>query len=289
MSLNKSRVTNALQGRGGFSIVPNELWRLDIPTMAKTIWAYLLSQHPEWDCSRNNIARNLGIGRQTVTDLLNLLSGLGMVKVDSSQKSWAIEMVPPSEWKVSEIPQDKEIEEAIIREEPKTPTGLHRDRSPPRPVLTETTSKKREEKREKFSQEDIYRKWLAEVPERPDFKACYEELLVLFESLRVEGFSSSDLSSSFRKRVLARWERSKYPERHATLWDKALGATFSSNLVLAVPEVKEGGGVKIKRQDGQISLDTAIAMTTDDDIVERMMRDYDELGKRPNLEGSESE
>jgi len=149
-------------------------------------------------------------------------------------------------------------------------------------TATQIRIEEREEKREKFSQDDIYRKWLAEVPERPDFKACYEELLVLFESLKVAGHSSGEISSSFRKKVLSRWERSKYPERHVTLWDKALGATFGSGLVLAVPEVKEGGGVKIKKQDGQITIETAIAMTTDDDIVERMMREYEEIRNRPS-------
>lgn len=283
MSLNKNRVTNALQGRGGFSIVPNELWRLDVPTMAKTIWAYLLSQPPEWDCSRNNIARNLQIGRQTVTDLLQVLSERNMLKVEEGGRgSWKIEMLPPAEWKVAEIDQEKPV--AVHREEPSPTTGLDGDRSRLEPVSVKPTSKKREEKKEKFSQDEVYRKWLAEVPERPDFKACYEELLVLFESLKGEGYGSADISSSFRKKVLARWERSKYPDRHATLFDKALGAAFGSDIVLAVPEMKDSSGVKIKRQDGQITIDTALAMTTDDDVIQRMMREYDELRSRPTLE-----
>ena len=138
---------------------------------------------------------------------------------------------------------------------------------------------KREEKT-KNSQEDVYRKWLAEVPERPDFKACYDELLVLFESLKVSGYSSSDISTSFKKKILRRWERSKFPQRHEDLWDKASGATFSSGIELAVPEIKEHAGVKVLRNDGQITIDTALKMVTDDDVIERMMREYEEIMKQ---------
>lgn len=140
-------------------------------------------------------------------------------------------------------------------------------------------NKKREETT-KFSQEDIYRKWISEVPERPDFKACYEELLVLFESLKVSGYSSSDISPSFKKKILRRWERSKFPQRHEDWWDKALGATFSSGIELAVPEIKEETGVKVSRNDGQITIETALKMVTDDDVIERMMREYEEILKQ---------
>ncbi len=122
-----------------------------------------------------------------------------------------------------------------------------------------------------------------------DFKACYEELLVLFESLKVSGYSSSDISTSLKKKVMARWERSKFPERHVLLWDKALGATFNSDIELAVPEVKEGNGVKVTRNDGQITIDTALRMLTPDDEIERMMREYDEVRSKPNVGSYEDE
>ena len=102
--------------------------------------------------------------------------------------------------------------------------------------------------------------------------------------MKGEGYGSADVSSSFRKKILARWERSKYPDRHATLFDKALGAAFGSGIVLAVPEMKDSSGVKIKRQDGQITIDTALAMATDDDVIQQMMREYDELRNRPTIE-----
>jgi hypothetical protein len=145
-------------------------------------------------------------------------------------------------------------------------------------------NKKREEK-EKFSQDDIYRKWLSEVPERPDFRSCYEELLVLFESLKTSGYSGSDITPSFKKKVLRRWERSKFPQRHEDWWDKAIGATFSSGIELAVPEVKEEKGVKVSRIDGQITIDTALKMATDDSVIEEMMREYERIRSSGPREG----
>jgi hypothetical protein len=153
-------------------------------------------------------------------------------------------------------------------------------------------SNKNKEKREeeKISQEDIYRKWLSEIPEQPDFKSCYEELLVLFESLKSCGFSESDISSSLKKKIMSRWSRSKYPDKHAAWWDKAIGATFNSKVALVIPEMKESSGVKIRRQDGQISIDAAIAITTSDDVIQQMMREYDEIRSRSALpEGFENE
>jgi hypothetical protein len=145
-------------------------------------------------------------------------------------------------------------------------------------------NKKREEK-EKFSQDDIYRKWLSEVPERPDFKSCYEELLVLFESLKTSGYSGNDISPSFKKKVLRRWERSKFPQRHEDWWDKAIGSTFSSGIELSVPEVKEEKGVKVTRIDGQITIDAALRMATDDSVIEEMMREYERIRSSGPREG----
>lgn len=142
---------------------------------------------------------------------------------------------------------------------------------------TQIRIEEKKEEKTKFSQEDIYRRWLAEVPERPDFKSCYDELLVLFESLKTSGFSSADISPSFKKKILRRWERSKFPQRHEDWWDKALGATFNADIELAVPEVREERGVKVSKMDGQITIETALKMVTDDDVIEEMMREHERI------------
>ena len=150
---------------------------------------------------------------------------------------------------------------------------------------TQIRIEEEKEEKTKFSQDDIYRKWLSEVPERPDFKACYEELLVLFESLKTSGYSGGDIAPSFKKKVLRRWERSKFPQRHEDWWEKAVGATFGSDIELAVPEVKEEKGVKVTRIDGQISIDAALKMATDDSVIEEMMREYERIRSSGPREG----
>lgn len=299
MSLGKNKVNAALQARGGFSIVPNELWRMDIPYAAKTIWAYLLSQHPDWVCSRNNIARNLKLGRKGVTEMLKLLSDREMISIKVGKKStWHIEMLPPESWKVEEVKGQDSEEECVLEDTEITETGSNRDRFYLEPVSVDPTSntrieekenekvssKKEEQTKQNPSLDDIYRRWLSEIPERPDFKVCYEELLVLFESLKTSGYTSNDISPSFKKKLLKRWERSKYPDKHQAWLDKALGATFCEEVKLSVPELKVPNGVKIKRNDGQITLDTALKMLTDDDEIARMMREYETLRNTPREE-----
>jgi len=150
---------------------------------------------------------------------------------------------------------------------------------------TQIRIEEREKREEKFSQEDIYRKWLAEVPERPDFKSCYDELMVLFESLKKSGHIGGDITSSFKRKVMRRWERSKFPQRHEDLWEKAIGATFNSAIELSVPEIKEERGVKVSRIDGQISIDAALRMATDDSVIEEMIREYERIRSSGPREG----
>lgn len=142
----------------------------------------------------------------------------------------------------------------------------------------------KENREREISQEDVYRKWLSEIEDVPVYQRCYEELLVLFESLKSCGVSSEDIMPSFKRKVLARWSKSKYPERQLELWDKAFGATFNSDIELSVPELKEPKGVKVKSYDGQITIDTALKLTSPDDEIEKMMREYEEIMNRDRVD-----
>jgi hypothetical protein len=142
----------------------------------------------------------------------------------------------------------------------------------------------KENRKREISQEDVYRKWLSEISSTPVYQKCYEELLVLFESLKSCEILPDDLLPSFKKKVLSRWSKSKYPERQIEMWDKAFGATFNSDIELSVPEVKEPQGVKTKSFDGQITIDTAIKMLSPDDEIEKMMQEYEEIKKRDRVD-----
>jgi hypothetical protein len=100
MSINKKNHVDFLQKRGKFSMVPNEIWEtVDLDHIGKFIWMYILSQDPNWSSSRNNIARNLGIAKDTVTKYINLLIKLNMLKISvSGRHSWDFEIMPPDHW-----------------------------------------------------------------------------------------------------------------------------------------------------------------------------------------------
>lgn len=99
MSINKKSINDFIQKRGSFTMVPNEIWELNnIDHLSKVIWCYLYSQDPDWSSSRNNVARNLGMGVHTVSNHVNKLEELGMVVVDRTQESWSFEILPPDKW-----------------------------------------------------------------------------------------------------------------------------------------------------------------------------------------------
>ncbi len=99
MSIEKSKYLQELDDRGGYGRLPNEIWEMKIDHIAKIIWAYLVSQKPSWDSSRNNISRNLDIHKDTVSKHVEALEQLNMIKViKGTNNAWSFEIVPPSGW-----------------------------------------------------------------------------------------------------------------------------------------------------------------------------------------------
>lgn len=123
--------------------------------------------------------------------------------------------------------------------------------------------------------EDVYSSWLSQIPERCDFKACYDELLLLFGTLHANGLTNTDISASLKKKVMSRWSKSKYPDKHAEHWDRASGAVFGKSISLVVPDMPLVNDLaKAKPMDGTWSVDMALAHTMEDDDVQRMVEEY---------------
>jgi hypothetical protein len=99
MSVTKTKVTSEIKGRGHFAIIPNEIWATDIPFEAKVIWVYLMAQGESWDSSQNNLVRRFGMGKKTMSDLLNTLEKYGFIIMKKKgPKGTKFEMLPPSSW-----------------------------------------------------------------------------------------------------------------------------------------------------------------------------------------------
>lgn len=100
MSVNKKSYNDEMQERGSYAIIPNEIWeRSDLDHTAKVIWCYVLSRKADWQSSRNNIARNLNIHKDTVTKYLIQLENMNLLKhTVGSNNSWDFEIIAPSNW-----------------------------------------------------------------------------------------------------------------------------------------------------------------------------------------------
>lgn len=117
MSVNKKRINDYITARGGFTMVPNELWELNINTTAKAIWCYIFSRKASWQSSQNNVARNLKLHANTVAKHVPKLVELNMLKITKgTNNAFDYEIIPPNEWLTSAT---------VIKPDSGEPKGAH--------------------------------------------------------------------------------------------------------------------------------------------------------------------
>lgn len=100
MNVHKEGYTREVASRGQYTMIANEIFeRQDLGHLAKLVWCYITSQRPNWSSSRNNLARNLGIDRETVSKHVTQLIEKNLLRVrNGARGSWEFEIVPPSRW-----------------------------------------------------------------------------------------------------------------------------------------------------------------------------------------------
>lgn len=86
--------------KGYYAPIPNELFEAtNVDHIAKLIWCYLFSKPENWNSSRNNLARNLGMTNNTVSAHIKQLESFNMVKVVNGERgAWDFVMLSPDEW-----------------------------------------------------------------------------------------------------------------------------------------------------------------------------------------------
>lgn len=277
MGILKTKFQEEMQHRGQFSIVPNEIHsrNLNIKYSCRMVWIYLLSQGSTWECSRNNISKNIGLSKDKVSEFLKALEKRKMISisVEGPSNKWHVEIYPPSEWIYD---MQEEAGPALgpdLLEEEDSPVLEVKASLVKTPTYKKTRYTKLEIEENKPSSEEIYKSWKASLPDKLDFKACYDELLSLFATLRSKHLKESDISSSLRKKIMARWSRSKYPANHEEAWDRASGSIWA--VQLSEPKVIKS---TITKYDGKsISIDDALNMVTDDDEIAKIVADNKRL------------
>jgi len=282
MAIDKTDYMDTLLARGRYTSVANEILEIDISTHAKIIFIYLISKPSKWVSSRNNISNNLNMSRSTVTDALKELANRSMISISSrSDNSWDIKIYCPENWNKSLSNKAPGSKEGIA---PGSKEGIASALNCTTPNISK---REREESEEKLSIDDIYRVWLSSLPERMEFTACQEELRVLFETLKANDYSAVDLRSTFKSKVLKRWEKSKYPERQEQIWDRLIGEIMLDEVELSDP-IDRPSKLKSKKpkgKEGEVDIDYAIRITTDDEAVQRMMEEYERIKSGDSEDG----
>ena len=289
MSVNKSKLSRSIQSRGQYFIGPNEIWSLPLSTKAKITYIFLISQSDSWNPGTREIADAIGMGRDSVTEALAELQEVNMISIiDNGQgmrKTYMVNGI--EEWVIKdEVALGKASSLSALGPPPvgfRATTGRNQGHIQEEPKKNPTAEKKisKEEvpEKEKLSPEQIYRSWLSQLPESR-YECCLDELMVLFATLIEHGLTESDISSSLKKKILVRWSKSKYPQRIEEWWEQALGSTFGAGLALATPDMPKTiqmNPKKSERMNGDRDVDVALKWTTEDDEIERMMKEFETL------------
>ena len=289
MSVNKSKLSRSIQSRGQYFIGPNEIWSLPLSTKAKITYIFLISQSDSWNPGTREIADAIGMGRDSVTEALAELQEVNMISIiDNGQgmrKTYMVNGI--EEWVIKdEVALGKASSLSALGPPPvgfRATTGRNQGHIQEEPKKNPTAEKKisKEEvpEKEKLSPEQIYRSWLSQLPDSR-YECCLDELMVLFATLIEHGLTESDISSSLKKKILVRWSKSKYPQRIEEWWEQALGSTFGAGLALATPDMPKTiqmNPKKSERMNGDMDVDVALKWTTEDDEIERMMKEFETL------------
>jgi len=115
MSVNKKRINDRMTERGGFAMIPNEIWEIrDLDHTAKVIWCYIFSRAHTWQSSNANIARNLKLSTNTVALYVPKLVELNMIIVEKgANNANNFEIVPPELWCIKTDGPQNQIDQTI--------------------------------------------------------------------------------------------------------------------------------------------------------------------------------
>ena len=83
MSVNKQKIQRDIQGRSGYTKVPNKIWGLKISQKSKIIYVYLISQAESWEPSIRDIALGTGYNSDSVMRAIKELTRCNMVSTVS--------------------------------------------------------------------------------------------------------------------------------------------------------------------------------------------------------------
>jgi hypothetical protein len=141
-----------------------------------------------------------------------------------------------------------------------------------------------EPKVEKPSTKDILRKWKQTLPERPSFEERLSYLQNLFTTIHKYGYKEEDLSRSFKDEALSPWVNSKSKD----FMVKKSNEDYEKAIAILIPDFEIMQPKKVKTQKssssttGEMDIDTALEMVTEDDELERLFAAHRALMNSPS-------
>jgi hypothetical protein len=140
---------------------------------------------------------------------------------------------------------------------------------------------KKIEEKETPSVKAILSSWKADIPPRPSFDSRRSLLENLFETIRSYGYKEEDLPRRFKEDALSPWIGPKSKEIAIKL---ATDDYEIATAVLTPVQIKSASEKKVSKEsqrqsqtNGEISLDAAISMTSEDSTIESIMREFEKL------------
>jgi hypothetical protein len=105
MSINKNKLIESITSRGGFTIVPNEIWSLPITHKAKLVYVFILMQAQKWEPSIRSIGSGVNYGNDAVLQAIKELQRVKMIEIMPRGPGLRNEyyLTPIEEWNFTEV------------------------------------------------------------------------------------------------------------------------------------------------------------------------------------------
>jgi hypothetical protein len=137
---------------------------------------------------------------------------------------------------------------------------------------------------EKPTVREILRSWKRVLPDRPSFDARLSLLEDLFATLKKFSYKEDDLPRTFKEEALSSWVNSKSKEYIIKFsnedYDKALSILSPEIQIVSATPVKQKMKIRNSSSNtGEMDIDTALQMVTDDDEIERIVAAHQKLLK----------
>lgn len=299
MSLHKRDLQDEIIHRTGYTPCPNELFdALKGEPTAFMVWMYIFKQCEGWNPSYTKISSDLEISRNSAIKAVKILEERKLLVIHAGGQFNGVnetnkyELAPIKQWGVAQdlhqgdpnnlggvvqnlhqgVVQNLNWNKELIRKDERAggEEKIKTEKQEPVPEVKPTVK-------------EVLRSWKRALPERPSFDARLSLLEDLFATLKKFSYKEDDLPRTFKDEALSSWVGPKskdYAVKYSNEdYDKALSILSPEIQIVSATPVQQK--MKIRKNEsavsGEMDIDTALEMVTDDDEIERIIAAHQKL------------